>query len=87
MVQAGYWVQLRFPGSFRWTTVARAESRREAAAYAGAAFRYATDADGHEAAEARIRPVTSVAAQVDEAVRRTIDTRKATAETEQRRRR
>lgn len=87
MSEAGFWVQLRFPGSFRWVTVAQVETRQAAAAYAGAAFRHATDAAGRAAVEARIRPTTSSAAPVDEAIRQTIETNRSTSDAQGERRR
>lgn len=44
-----FYVQLRFPMENRWVTVAVADSRGVAAAYAGAAFRHARSDDGYHA--------------------------------------
>jgi hypothetical protein len=44
-----FFVQLRFPMEDRWVTVAVADSRGVAAAYAGAAFRHARSDDGYHA--------------------------------------
>jgi hypothetical protein len=49
-----FFVQLRFPMGGRWVTVAVADSRRVAAAYAGAAFRHARSDDGYHADVVRI---------------------------------
>jgi hypothetical protein len=49
-----FFVQLRFPLEGRWVTVAVADSRRVAAAYAGAAFRHARNDDGFHADCVRI---------------------------------
>jgi hypothetical protein len=49
-----FFVQLRFPLEGRWVTVAVADSRRVAAAYAGAAFRHARSDDGFHADCVRI---------------------------------
>ena len=49
-----FFVQLRFPMASRWVTVAVADSRRVAAAYAGAAFRHARSDDGYHADYVRI---------------------------------
>ena len=49
-----FFVQLRFPMGGRWVTVAVADSRAVAAAYAGAAFRHARSDDGHHADCVRI---------------------------------
>ena len=49
-----FFVQLRFPMEDRWVTVAVADSRPVAAAYAGAAFRYARSDDGYHADAVRI---------------------------------
>ena len=49
-----FFVQLRFPMESRWVTVAVADSRRVAAAYAGAAFRHARSDDGYHADCVRI---------------------------------
>ena len=49
-----FFVQLRFPLESRWVTVAVADSRRVAAAYAGAAFRHARSDDGYHADVVRI---------------------------------
>ena len=49
-----FFVQLRFPMEDRWVTVAVADSRRVAAAYAGAAFRHARSDDGYHADAVRI---------------------------------
>jgi hypothetical protein len=47
-------VQLRFPRAEGWVTVAVADSRRAAAAYAGAAFFNARDEQRRHALEVRI---------------------------------
>jgi len=44
-----FFVQLRFPMEDRWVTVAVADARGVAAAYAGAAFRHARSDDGYHA--------------------------------------
>ena len=49
-----FYVQLRFPMEDRWVTVAVADSRGVAAAYAGAAFRHARSDDGYHADCVRI---------------------------------
>ena len=49
-----FFVQLRFPMESRWVTVAVADSRRVAAAYAGAAYRHARSDDGYHADSVRI---------------------------------
>jgi hypothetical protein len=49
-----FFVQLRFPMEGRWVTVAVADSRGVAAAYAGAAFRHARSDDGYHADCVRI---------------------------------
>ena len=49
-----FFVQLRFPMEDRWVTVAVADARGVAAAYAGAAFRYARSDDGYHADAVRI---------------------------------
>jgi hypothetical protein len=49
-----FFVQLRFPMEDRWVTVAVADSRPVASAYAGAAFRYARSDDGYHADSVRI---------------------------------
>jgi hypothetical protein len=49
-----FFVQLRFPMGDRWVTVAVADSRRVAAAYAGAAYRHARSDDGYHADCVRI---------------------------------
>ncbi len=49
-----FYVQLRFPMEDRWVTVAVADARVVAAAYAGAAFRYARSDDGYHADSVRI---------------------------------
>ena len=49
-----FFVQLRFPMEHRWVTVAVADSRGVAAAYAGAAFRHARSDDGYHADSVRI---------------------------------
>ena len=87
MSETGFYVELRFPGSFRWVTVAQAETRHAAAAYAGAAFRYAHDGHGTPAVEARIRPTTGATARIDDVVRLTVEQRRPSRdEVEERRR-
>lgn len=49
-----FFVQLRFPMEDRWVTVAVADARGVAAAYAGAAFRHARSDDGYHADAVRI---------------------------------
>ena len=49
-----FFVQLRFPLESRWVTVAVADSRRVAAAYAGAAYRHARSDDGYHADVVRV---------------------------------
>jgi len=49
-----FFVQLRFPQGDRWVTVAVADSRRAAAAYAGAAFSNAQSEAGLHAGGVRI---------------------------------
>jgi hypothetical protein len=49
-----FYVQLRFPLGGRWVTVAVADSRRVAAAYAAAAYRHARSDDGYHADCVRI---------------------------------
>jgi hypothetical protein len=49
-----FFVQLRFPMEDRWVTVAVADSRPVASAYAGAAFRHARSDDGYHADAVRI---------------------------------
>lgn len=49
-----FFVQLRFPMEDRWVTVAVADARGVAAAYAGAAFRHARSDDGYHADSVRI---------------------------------
>jgi hypothetical protein len=49
-----FFVQLRFPMEDRWVTVAVADSRAVASAYAGAAFRHARSDDGYHADSVRI---------------------------------
>jgi hypothetical protein len=49
-----FFVQLRFPRGDRWVTVAVADSRRVAAAYAGAAFAHARSEAGLHAGGVRI---------------------------------
>jgi hypothetical protein len=57
-----FYVQLRFPMESRWVTVAVADSRRVAAAYAGAAFRHARSDDGYHANCVRIVSETELRA-------------------------
>lgn len=57
-----FFVQLRFPMGSRWVTVAVADSRRVAAAYAGAAFRHARSDDGYHADCVRIVSETELRA-------------------------
>ena len=57
-----FFVQLRFPLESRWVTVAVADSRRVAAAYAGAAFRHARSNDGYHADCVRIVSETELRA-------------------------
>ncbi|HYX87034.1 MAG TPA: hypothetical protein VE777_18860 [Gaiellales bacterium] len=49
-----FFVQLRYPQGDRWVTVAVADSRRVAAAHAGAAFSNARSVDGFHADAVRI---------------------------------
>ena len=49
-----FFVQLRFPLEGRWVTVAVADSRRVATAYAGAAYRHARNDDGYHADVVRV---------------------------------
>ena len=49
-----FYVQLRFPMEGRWVTVAVADSRRVASAYAAAAYRHARSDDGYHADVVRV---------------------------------
>lgn len=49
-----FFVQLRFAHAMGWVTVASAETRESAAAYAGAAFVNARDESDHVASQVRI---------------------------------
>jgi hypothetical protein len=49
-----FYVQLRFPMGDRWVTVAVADSRRVASAYAAAAYRHARSDDGYHADVVRV---------------------------------
>jgi hypothetical protein len=49
-----FFVQLRFPMQDRWVTVAVADSRRVASAYAAAAYRHARSDDGYHADVVRV---------------------------------